>query len=371
MNRRVSRCPIPTNNGNTLNRSATPLIPISKRDVRLTMGGEPTFVSIDDPDGPEWNFTAVSQKKRILSGELIKRLRKKFAPGSLLHYGQGKWYPGEQLPRWALAAYWRKDGVPIWKDDSLIADEAKDYGHGAKEAKELLTRISRVVGADPKFLLPAYEDAFYYTWKERRLPSNVTPDKSNLKDKLERERIAKLFQRGLGEVAGYALPIKRAWYRNQSGWMSGAWFLRDDDTLWLIPGNSPMGLRLPLDSIPWVAEKDFPWVWQRDPSTPKLPELPREFPYCVRPETSGQRFLRGAVNRCQRVTVSANVRSDWARWRKNGNRRSCKRNSIRTAARAGRKRAVDCPHRALRRTARTDGCTSLCRQLPRPRITSI
>ena len=268
-------------------------VDLKKHDVRLTMGGEPTFVSVDDPDGAEWNFTAVSQKKRVLSGELIKRLRKKFAPGSLLHYGQGKWYPGEQLPRWALAAYWRKDGVPIWKDDSLIADEAKNYGHGAKEAKELLTRISKVVGADPKYMLPAYEDAFYYTWKERRLPSNVTPDTSNLKNKLERERIAKLFQQGLNEVVGYALPIKRASYGNQLGWMSGSWFLRDDDTLWLIPGDSAMGLRLPIDSIPWVAEKDYPWIWQDDPSKPELPELPREFPYRTRPETSGQRFLRG------------------------------------------------------------------------------
>src|SRR5271170_4701429 len=265
---------------------------LKKGDVRLTMGGEPTFVSVDDPDGAEWNFTAVSHKKRILSGELIKRLRKKFAPGSLLHYGQGKWYPGEQLPRWVLGCYWRKDGVPVWKDDSLIADESKNYGHGAKDAKELLTRISKIVGADPKFLLPAYEDAFYYTWKERRLPSNVTPEKTNLKDKLERERIVKIFQRGLGEVVGYALPIKRAGYGNQPGWMSGEWFLRDDDTLWLIPGDSAMGLRLPLDSIPWVAEKDFPWLRPQDPSQPDLPELPREFPYRARPETSGQRFYR-------------------------------------------------------------------------------
>ena len=264
---------------------------LKKGDVRLTMGGEPTFISIDDPDGPEWNFTAVSPRKRLLSGELIKRLRKKFAPGSLLHYGQGKWYPGEQLPRWALAAYWRKDGVPIWKDDSLIADESKDYGHGAKEAKALLERISRVVGADPKYLLPAYEDAFYYMWKERRFPSNVTPEKSNLKDKLERDRVARLFQQGLGEVVGYALPIKRAGYGNQPGWMSGSWFLRDDDTLWLIPGDSPMGLRLPMDSIPWVAEKEHPWIWQQDPSNPKLPELPKEFPY-----RAGQRFLVGQVS---------------------------------------------------------------------------
>jgi len=265
---------------------------LNKNDVRLTMGGEPTFVSTDDPDGPEWNFTAVSHKKRQLSGELIKRLRTKFAPGALLHYGQGKWYPGEPLPRYALAAYWRKDGVPIWKDDNLIANEAKNYGHGPKEAKEFATRLAQIVGVNPKNLIPGYEDVFYYTWKERRLPSNVTPEKSNLKDKQERDRIARIFQEQLGEPAGFALPIKRVWHGNQQGWMSGAWFLRDDDTLWLIPGDSPMGLRLPLDSIPWVAEKDYPWGWQQDPSG-ALGALPREFPYRVRPESSGQRFQRG------------------------------------------------------------------------------
>ncbi len=256
---------------------------LEKGDVRLTMGGEPTFVSIDDPDGAEWNFTAVSHKKRILSGELIKRLRAKFAPGSLLHYGQGKWYPGEPLPRYALAAYWRKDGVPIWKDDSLIADESKNYGHGAKDAKELLSRVAAMVGGDPAHLIPAYEDAFYYTWKERRFPINVTPEKTNLKDKLERERIARIFQQGLNSVVGYSLPIKRV----SGGWMTGKWFLRDDDTLWLIPGDSPMGLRLPLDSIPWVSEKDFPWLRQQDPSQPDLPKLPKEFPY-------RQQFVTGA-----------------------------------------------------------------------------
>ncbi len=268
---------------------------LQKNDVRLTMGGEPTFVSLDDPDGPEWNFVAASHRKRVLSGELIKRLRTKFAPGSLLHYGQGKWYPGEQLPRWALAAYWRKDGVPIWHDENLIADESKDYGHGAKEAQELAQRLARTLGANPSHVITGYEDAFYYTWKERRLPSNVTPEKTNLKDKLERDRIARIFQQGLNTPVGYALPIKRAMVGNQPGWISGAWFLRDDDTMWLIPGDSPMGLRLPLDSIPWVTEKDRPYHWPQDPSQ-VLPALPKETPYDLRRLAAlkaGQRILRG------------------------------------------------------------------------------
>jgi uncharacterized protein (DUF2126 family)/transglutaminase-like putative cysteine protease len=278
---------------------------LSNQDVRLTMGGEPTFVSIDDPDGPEWNFTAVSNTKRLLSGNLLKRLRCRFAPGALLHFGFGKWYPGEQLPRWALAAWWRKDGIPIWNDDALIADESKDYGFGSREASALIHRVARVLGVTSSHILPGYEDVFYYTWKERRLPSNVTPQESHLKDELERDRLARVFQKGLGEAVGYALPLQRSSRGDQPCWTSGAWFLRDNDILWLMPGDSPMGLRLPLDSIPWVAEKDYPWVFQEDPSQ-KLPPLPRAFPQAGRGlspkaphgrlgETAlpPQRFLRG------------------------------------------------------------------------------
>ncbi len=276
---------------------------LNRQDVRLTMGGEPTFVSIDDPDGAEWNFTAVSHEKRVLSGELIKRLSGKFAPGALLHYGQGKWYPGEPLPRWALAAFWRKDGVPIWKDDSLIADESVNYGFGAKEGHALATRIAQIIGVDPKFLLPAYEDAFYYTWKERRFPSNVTPEKSNLKNKLERDRIARIFQQGLGHVVGYALPIRRSTIGGQSGWTSGPWFLRDDETLWLTPGDSPMGLRLPLDSIPWVAEREYPRIWPPDPAQ-KFPPLPKEFPY-------RQRFVAGTPAAGARQMQGSSPAASW------------------------------------------------------------
>ena len=90
------------------------------------MGGEPTFVSIDDMDGVEWNTAALGERKRVLAGELWLRLREQFAPGSLLHEGQGKWYPGEPLPRWALTCLWRADGKPLWKDADLLAGDRID-----------------------------------------------------------------------------------------------------------------------------------------------------------------------------------------------------------------------------------------------------
>ena len=241
-------------------------------DVRLTMGGEPTFISMDDFDGDEWNTAATGPTKRLLSGQLIKRLRSEFAPGGLLFYGQGKWYPGEMLPRWSLACYWRKDGQPIWDDVSLIADESVDYHYDAGDAERFGKALAVALGADPKWLLAAYEDVFYYLWRERRLPTNVDPLKSNLKDKLERERFARLFDQGLDEVVGYALPLERRVTRDGLRWTSGPWFLRDE-TLYLLPGDSPMGYRLPLDSLPWVRESEYPWHIPQDP-TRELAPLP-------------------------------------------------------------------------------------------------
>ena len=241
-------------------------------DVRLTMGGEPTFISMDDFDGDEWNTAAMGSTKRILSGQLIKRLRARFAPGGLLFYGQGKWYPGEILPRWSLACYWRKDGQAIWEDESLIADESTDYGCGAAHAKVFGEALTEALGADTKWLLPAYEDVFYYMWRERRMPSNVDPLKSNLKEKNERERFARIFDQGIDEIVGYALPLERRTTASGPRWTSGPWFLKDDH-LFLLPGDSPMGYRLPLESLPWVKESEFPWHIPQDP-TRSLADLP-------------------------------------------------------------------------------------------------
>jgi uncharacterized protein (DUF2126 family) len=158
---------------------------------------------MDDFDGAEWNTAAVGPTKRLLSGNLIKRLRERFAPGGgLLFYGQGKWYPGEQLPRWSLNCYWRMDGHPIWENPELIADESRDYGHDAGHAETFGKAFASALGADPQWLKPAYEDVFYYLWRERRLPTNVDPLQSNLRDKHERDRISRVFDQGLNEVVG-------------------------------------------------------------------------------------------------------------------------------------------------------------------------
>ena len=232
-------------------------------DVRLTMGGEPTFVSIDDADGAEWNTAALGPKKRKLAADLFHRLKKKYAPFGLALFGQGKWYPGEQLPRWSLNCYWRKDGEPLWTNPCLVADENTDYGVTHAGAHRFLTQVAAELGFDPKFVFPAYEDAFYYVWRERRLPVNVDPFDSRLKDPLERERLAKVFEKGLDAIVGYVLPVARTPDGNR--WQTGPWFLRGD-RCYLIPGDSPIGLRLPLDSQPWAAAEDYPFIHAPDPS---------------------------------------------------------------------------------------------------------
>jgi uncharacterized protein (DUF2126 family) len=245
-------------------------------DVRLTMGGEPTFVSIDNMDGAEWNTEALGTEKRIRAAELIHRLKNRFAAGGLLHFGQGKWYPGESLPRWAFACYWRRDGQPIWEDDTLYADEKINYGHGESEARALVELIAANLGVDPKYALPGYEDAFYYLWKERRLPINVDPFDSRLRNKEDRERLSRVFEQGLDKIIGYALPISKGVDGWGEKWVSGAWFLRPE-RMYLIPGDSPMGFRLPLDSLPWVLERDYPLFEAQDPleRRPPLPTYER------------------------------------------------------------------------------------------------
>ncbi|HRF01781.1 MAG TPA: transglutaminase family protein [Pirellulaceae bacterium] len=247
---------------------------LRRNDVRLTMGGEPTFVSIDDMDGPEWNSAAVGPTKRRLSEALVKRLRRRFAPGGLLHYGQGKWYPGESLPRWALGCYWRIDGVPIWEDETLIADADVRYGFGAAQARQFSQQLARELGVSPRRVRPAYEDVGHYLMREGRLAREIDPRDPRLADPEERDRLRRVYERGLGEPVGFVMPLKRQWWQARARWTSGDWPLRTEH-LFLLPGDSPIGLRLPLDSLPPITSPhgDF---FPVDPLAPRDPLPPRQ-----------------------------------------------------------------------------------------------
>jgi uncharacterized protein (DUF2126 family) len=233
-------------------------------DVRLTQGGEPTFVSVDDRESGEWNTEALGPTKRLLSVSLMERLRRKYGEGGLLHFGQGKWYPGEQLPRWSLNLFWRKDGEPIWTDPALFADEHDDLGATAETAGTFLRLLARRLEIDRDNVFPAFEDPWWFLWRERKLPSNVDPFDSRAGDPLERMRLKRVFELGFDKPVGYAVPL--APDEHAAGrWRSGSWYLRDA-RCYLVPGDSPIGYRLPLDSLPWVDDIDQPWLQAADPN---------------------------------------------------------------------------------------------------------
>ncbi|MFD1315751.1 transglutaminase family protein [Namhaeicola litoreus] len=228
---------------------------LEEGDVRLTMGGEPTFVSIDDMESEQWNTAADGKEKQKLSNRLIHHLSKSFGDGGLFHYGQGKWYPGEPTPRWQMALYWRKDGKPIWKNKDLLADFSEEGKLNYKDAQRFMVRLTKKLGVDENNVMPGYEDAFYYLWTERKLPKNIDPLRINLNDSLERRTLMEQLDRGLQDPAGFVLPIE--WAYQKEGWISYPWEFRGEK-LMLIPGNSQMGYRLPLESLPYIPEKKRP-----------------------------------------------------------------------------------------------------------------
>lgn len=265
---------------------------LKAEDVRLTMGGEPTFVSIDDFEADEWNTEAVGPTKKIFADKLIRRLRDRFAPGGLLHYGQGKWYPGETLPRWTYSLYWRGDAKPIWKNADLIAQEDFDNGADTKDAGDLLELIASKLDINQDMVVPAYEDPAEWILRESALPENVTPDNSKLEDPEERERISRVFERGLTKPAGYVLPVQR-WQARSAGhrWRSEKWSTRRGK-IFLTPGDSPVGYRLPLSALPYLNKIEYPYTFEADPTgiNGPLPEFSGQAPFSNETNPRAQPF---------------------------------------------------------------------------------
>jgi uncharacterized protein (DUF2126 family) len=231
---------------------------LAAQDVRLTQGGEPTFVSIDDMEGAEWNTAAFGKKKRELAEALLHRLRARFAPGGFVHIGQGKWYPGEPLPRWALGVYWRADGEALWSDDTLIADTRRAGKSDLAAARDYTHALAVALGLPSELVLTAYEDVPRLLKDEVALPLNADPMQSDLTDPEQRSRLGRLLLVGLDRPAGFVLPLKAAADAHERGeviWETSPWPLRRE-RLYAVAGDSPLGLRLPLESLPNVLPAD-------------------------------------------------------------------------------------------------------------------
>ena len=246
-------------------------------DLRLTMGGEPTFIAADDMDAPEWNTAALGPTKRAYAGRLLRRLAPLWSPGAALQYAMGKHYPGEQLPRWALYSHWRKDGEPVWKNPELLASDDDRDTATAADAARFARLLAERLQVDPGLVAPAYEDIHYHLWREKRLPANVVVEDAKLQDPLERARLARVFGQGLAAEVGAVLPIRRVMQDGLRRWQAGRWFFRGEH-LFLVPGDSPIGFRLPLDSLPWMSEADAARVLETeaDPFAPVAPLPPRQ-----------------------------------------------------------------------------------------------
>ncbi|MBB5352960.1 uncharacterized protein (DUF2126 family) [Haloferula luteola] len=267
-------------------------------DVALTMGGEPTFVSIDNMDGDEWNVTADSPEKRRLALELLGRIKEHFAPVGVLHHGEGKWYPGEPLPRWAFTVLWRKDGQPLWKDPSLLGKPDFDYGYGPEDALRFGQTFATVLRCLKEHLVTGFEDAFYYLWREGTLPVDVDPHKADLKDPLERQYLAALLDRGMTTPTGYALPIE--WDIPGKRWRSAQWTFRREQ-MFLLPGGSPMGFRLPLQSLGAYDTSTWRAELERSPMEP-VPPLARPGSYLP-----AGRTMQGSPGESRQVLGFADV----------------------------------------------------------------
>ncbi|MEM1120135.1 MAG: transglutaminase family protein [Bacteroidota bacterium] len=219
---------------------------LAAEDVKLTMGGEPTFISTLDMESEEWNTEADGTDKRKIALDLTHQLKTAFATKGFLHFGQGKWYPGEPVPRWQYAMYWRKDGQPLWEKSQLIGNPTQKGRTSDEEAAEFMAQLAQNLGVGEEQVLPAYEDRYYYLWEENNLPVNFDNEKDAAKAKLARQTLIELLAKGMDDPVGYVLPLR--WSFDLKNWESCEWnFTREQ--LHLIPGNSQIGLRLPLDRI--------------------------------------------------------------------------------------------------------------------------
>lgn len=256
---------------------------LSAADVRLTMGGEPTFVSETDRDDPQWTLEADGAEKRAIADRLTEAMQQRFFAGGMVHFGEGKWYPGEPLPRWSRRLYRRTDGEPIWPvsapspfveppsstsdiDPGSPTADSDESVHRA--AEQVARQLAGVLGLEASSFAPTYEDPVYHVWQESTVPPDIDPadldpERADLDEAGHRATLARRLIEGLGRPRAWVLPL--GW--TGTGWVTCTWSVRRGILL-LAPGNSPAGLRLPLGQLPTLEEIES-GAGEADPTEPK------------------------------------------------------------------------------------------------------
>ena len=269
-------------------------------DVRLTMGGEPTFVSAGDTSDPQWESEADGEEKRGLASSLAVKLAHRWGQGGIIHHGQGKWYPGEPLPRWQTQIAWRRDGVPLWRDAALLADPNTPATGPDADAAALAHAIGAHLGIDERFLVPAHEDTLQVALDEARLPHGerpaLDPDPAATSTEAARAAAVEDAEPELGEPAAWVIPVFVD--PEGDGWATTAWRPRRR-ALFLTQGTSAAGYRLPLGSIAWGEAPDITLNHDGDterplPASAGDPAPAREVPIEDAPRTAVVVERRGA-----------------------------------------------------------------------------
>ncbi|MDP5032150.1 transglutaminase family protein [Paraglaciecola sp.] len=222
---------------------------LAAQNLILTQGGEPTFVPYDTT-APEWNLAALGPQKlkfaRLMAQELTSTLFK----GAVVMQSFGKHYPGEPLPRWQIGIYKSRSQAPLWNDLNRLRLGQETIAPGDPAMpKQFIADLAAELGlADTS--LPAYEDL------EAKLKSIGSDETTHLLPRFSRSKRAFISRplpddldqkwQSYFEPAGWVLPLDH----DDEKWSTGEWNLPDGDDLTLYPGDSPVGLRLPLHRLP-------------------------------------------------------------------------------------------------------------------------
>ena len=257
---------------------------LADENIKLTMGGEPTFISLDDMESEQWNTAADGADKRRLAHELFLKMKKEFAPAPLTHYAQGKWYPGEPLPRWQYGCYWRPDGEPLWHNQALLADINQTYQFDYTDAQAFMTHLLDRIQLPSESMHTAYEDYVYYMWQEGSLPIDAHPKDADMVDAMSREGFLARLGEGITQPTGFVLPL--SFDDKRSCFVTNEWKFKRQ-RCYLIPGDSPLGYRLPLASL----TVDAPML-ERDPVA--IPNTLSETP--LQPGYSTKEIIKTALS---------------------------------------------------------------------------